>query len=93
MQRTRDGKSVEMRPTTLFSRVYTLNAILGLVAAVCGFWVAGSRNLLYWAQEMSRWIDGDNGPDIVEIVCETVKLVSRITIGGYGVFKLLKSLA
>jgi hypothetical protein len=66
--------------------------ILVLAATVCGVWVAGSRNLLYWANEMSGLIKGDNGPDFFKVMHETIKLVLRITIGGYGSFGLLKRL-
>jgi hypothetical protein len=72
--------------------MHVLNTTLVLAAAICGLWIAGSRNLLYWVHEMSRWIDGDNGPDVLHVIYETVKLVVRITIGGYGCYGLLKKI-
>jgi hypothetical protein len=71
-------------------KMYLLNTALVLAAVICGFWVAGSRNLIHWAHEMSGWIIGDNGPDVLHIIYETVKLIVRITIGGYGSYGLLR---
>jgi hypothetical protein len=70
--------------------MHLLNTILVLAAVVCGVWVAGSRHLLHWAREMSGWINGDNGPDVLHVICETVKLIVRITIGCYGSHGLLR---
>ena len=69
-----------------------LKTVLVLAAAVCGFWVVGSRNLLYWTHEMSEWINGDNGPDILHMFCETVKLAVRIIIASYWFYILLRKL-
>jgi hypothetical protein len=69
-----------------------LNTVKVLAAAVCGIWVAGGQNLLPWVRDMSEWINGDNGPDLLHIINETIKLVSRITIGAYGSYRLLTKL-
>jgi hypothetical protein len=66
-----------------------LNTVKVLAAAICGSWVAGCQNLLPWVRDMSEWINGDNGPDLLHIINETIKLVSRIVIGAYGSYRLL----
>lgn len=80
-----------LTPSSVLKRLI-LRAALALVAAVCGFWVAGNSNLLYWIHEMSGWINGDNGPDLFHVLYETVKLIVRITIGGFGSYELLRRL-
>ena len=73
-------------------KTFALKTALALVAVVCGFWVVGSRNLLYWTHLMSEWINGDNGPDVFLVLYETLKLIVRTAIGGYGFYELLKKL-
>lgn len=65
---------------------------LFFATAVCGFWMVRSRDLLYWTHEMSEWVNRDNGPNVLHIIYETIKLILRITIGGYGCYRLFKKL-
>lgn len=69
-----------------------MKSILVLAGLTCGLWVVGSKNLLYWVGEMSEWFQGDNGPIITHVIYETLKLVARIILGGYGCYRLLKDL-
>lgn len=81
----------EPRAMSTIFKMYLLKTAFILAATGCGFWVAGSRNILYWTYEMSGWINGDNGPDVVHIAYETVKLSARVTIAGYGSYGLLRA--
>jgi hypothetical protein len=92
MSTTQKFRIDKPRTTILTLKTLALDAALFFAAAVCGFWMVGSRNLLYWTHEMSEWINGDNGPDVLHIIHETVKLILRITIGGYGCYGLFKNL-
>jgi hypothetical protein len=83
-------RSNEPRSISAVFKMCCLKTTLVLAATVCGFWVAGSKNLLYWTHEMSGWFIGDNGPDVLHIVYETVKLAVRIAIAGYGSYGLLR---
>lgn len=67
-----------------------LNISLGVIGLSCGFWVVGSRNLEDWVAMMNEWAIGDQGPDHIYVFLESCKLISRIALGSYGAFKLLK---
>jgi len=72
--------------TTVQSRMMTF--ALFLASLISGFWVVGKNHLLPWAGEVSAWIQGDDGLDIVRVICETSKLVARLVIGSCGTFGL-----
>jgi hypothetical protein len=88
-QRPEFDKSPERYPNP---QLYIMRAMLVTAGLICGLWVVGSRNLLYWVGEMSEWFQGDNGPIVTHVIFETLKLIARIVFGGYGCYKLLKEL-
>lgn len=71
-------------------RSLTLNIILVFASSMCGFWVVGSRNLLYWADEMNNWVGTDRILDVAYVVWESLILFVKIAIGGYGCCRLLE---
>jgi uncharacterized protein YneF (UPF0154 family) len=78
-------------PQATYQR-YLLNIVLLLASLLAGFWIVGYQHLMPWATQISNWIQGDNGSDIIHIIAETLKLGARLAIGTYGSYKLAEKI-
>lgn len=77
-------------PAVSTSGRYLVAIALPFASLVCGLWIVGSRDCLHWANEVSDWIIGDNGPNHNEVALHTLRLVARTLVGVLGCYKLLR---
>lgn len=62
------------------------------VSLICGIFIAGRLHLKQWAHEFVQYRDGKGNDALVSIVFESVYLLLRILVGGYGGYALFRDL-
>lgn len=59
---------------------------------ICGIFIAGRLRLKLWAHEFVRYRDEKENDALVSFVYETVYLLLRIFVGGYGSYAVFRDL-
>jgi len=62
------------------------------ISLICGVSIAGRLHLKLWAHEFVQYQDGKENDALVSIVFETVYLLLRILVGGYGSYAVFRDL-
>ena len=63
-----------------------------LLSLICGIFIAGRLHFLHWAHEFDRYRAGTEDDALVLIIYETVYLLLRIFMGGYGSYAVFRDL-
>ena len=79
----------EAKRTTTAHRRRLLPILLSLI---CGIFIAGRLHLKQWAHEFIRYQTGTENDTLVSIICETLYLLLRIFVGGYGSYAVFRDL-
>lgn len=59
---------------------------------ICGIFIAGRLHFKLWAHELVRYQNGKANDALVSIVFDTVYLLLRIFVGGYGSYAVFRDL-
>jgi hypothetical protein len=62
------------------------------LSLICGIFIAGRSHFKHWAHENTRYQTTRNNDALVSIVFETVYLLLRIFVGGYGSYAVFRDL-
>lgn len=62
------------------------------LSLICGIFIAGRLHLKQWAHEFINYRTGTEKDAFVSIVFETVYLLLRIFVGGYGSYAVFRDL-
>jgi hypothetical protein len=76
-----------IRTTTASQRLLSI-----AVSLICGIFIAGRLHLKQWAHELAGYSSGTGNDALVSIVFETVYLLLRIFVGGYGSYAVFRDL-
>ena len=63
-----------------------------LLSLICGIFIAGRLHFHQWALELDRYRTGTESGALISLVYETVYLLLRILVGGYGSFAVSRDL-
>jgi hypothetical protein len=63
-----------------------------VLSLICGVLIAGRLHLKQWAHELVRYRTGTENDALVSIIYETVYLLLRIFVGGYGSYAVFRDL-
>lgn len=62
------------------------------ISLMCGIFITGRLHIKQWAHELVRYQTGSDNDALVSIVYETVYLLLRILVGGYGSYAVFRDL-
>ena len=63
-----------------------------LLSLICGIFIAGRLHFKHWAHEIDQYRAGTEDDALVSIIYETVYLLLRIFVGGYGSYAVFRDL-
>jgi hypothetical protein len=74
-------------PTTQTRRLISV-----ALSLICGIFIAGRLHFKHWAHELARYQTVRDNDALVSIVFDTLYLLLRIFVGGYGSYAVFRDL-